>query len=515
MSGTEMEKKVEEEEKKGGELLFCGSTCWDVTGRRKGAVEGNLVSPTRLRPLVGVDIRFVASVSCHCVALDVEGRCYTWGRNEKGQLGHGDTIQRDRPTVVSELSKYKIIKAGSGRNHTVVVTEDGNSLAFGWNKHGQLGSGSTRNEIESSPVRCLVSQVTNTACGADFTVWLSSVEGSSILYGLWSVSVVSSFACLFLYFLTDLHACFLVCRTAGLPQYGQLGHGTDNEYNSKDSSVKLVYEPQPRPRAIATLSGETIVKVACGTNHTVAVDKNGYVYTWGFGGGGQLYMWGKIKNAGDDWMYPKPLMDLSGWNLRCMDSGNMHHFVGADASCISWGQAQYGELGYGPMGQKSSAVPKKVDILEGMHVISVACGMGHSMVIVDRENVGDRLDQLDVYDGKATVEGTEVPDANATFPKQTNKRGAKNTSDSSKNSKRKKSKDSSDSEDEEENSDVESDSSGEYINGKAPGKGRGKGAKKSTSGGKGTGRGRPSTNKTPQSSGGKTGKRGRPRKSQV
>jgi len=24
---------------------------------------------------------------------------------QKGQLGHGDTIQRDRPTVVSELSK--------------------------------------------------------------------------------------------------------------------------------------------------------------------------------------------------------------------------------------------------------------------------------------------------------------------------------------------------------------------------------------------------------------------------
>lgn len=25
---------------------------------------------------------------------------------QKGQLGHGDSIQRDRPTVVSELSKY-------------------------------------------------------------------------------------------------------------------------------------------------------------------------------------------------------------------------------------------------------------------------------------------------------------------------------------------------------------------------------------------------------------------------
>lgn len=40
-------------------------------------------------------------------------------------------------------------------------------------------------EIESYPVRCLVSEVKNTACGADFTVWLSSVEGASILYGLW------------------------------------------------------------------------------------------------------------------------------------------------------------------------------------------------------------------------------------------------------------------------------------------------------------------------------------------
>jgi hypothetical protein len=35
-----------------------------------------------------------------------------------------------------------------------------------------------------------------------------------------------------------------------------------------------------------------------------------------------------------------------------MASGNMHHVVGADDSCISWGVAQNGELGYGPNGQK-------------------------------------------------------------------------------------------------------------------------------------------------------------------
>ncbi|KAM1012350.1 hypothetical protein ACFX2J_042279 [Malus domestica] len=544
MSAVETGNKVEDGEnkqvEKSGELLFCGGTSWDAIGRRKGAVEGNLISPTRLRPLVDVDIRFVASgcSSCHCVALDVEGRCYTWGRNEKGQLGHGDRIQRDRPTVVSELSKYKVVRASSGKNHTVVVTEDGHSFAFGWNKHGQLGSGSTKNEVEASPVRCQVAEVKSVACGGDFTVWLSRVEGASIL-------------------------------TAGLPQYGQLGHGTDNEYNTKDSSVRLAYEAQPRPKAIASLAGENIVKVACGTNHTVAVDANGYVYTWGFGGygrlghreqkdewaprrvdvfqrnnilppdaiisagavnsactagGGQLYMWGKIKNTGDDWMYPKPLMDLSGWNLRCMDSGNMHHFVGADSSCISWGHAQYGELGYGPMGQKSSAVPKKVDILEGMHVMSVACGLGHSMVIVDRTTVGDRLDQLEVYDGKASVEGSEEPVSAAPASKQTPKRGA---SKASENSKRKKSKEPSDSEDEEDSDEPDEDSNGSddedsgeqepkrQRGGKTSGRGRGNGAKKAAAAEGKRGRGRPPANKSPKPAPATTGtgKRGRPRKS--
>ncbi|KAB5568165.1 hypothetical protein DKX38_001958 [Salix brachista] len=565
MSAVEAEKKAEEEKKveeKGGELLFCGATCWDIIGRKKGAQEGNLVSPTRLRPLVGVNIRFVASGSVNVSKLMNISLCL-----QRGQLGHGDSIQRDRPTVVSELSKvlmkfsqspcvfgvgldlgvrkhdiikqqslpdlvlYKLIKAGAGRSHTVVVTEDGLSLAFGWNKHGQLGSGSARNEIESSPVRCLVSDVKTTACGADFTVWLSSVEGASIL-------------------------------SAGLPQYGQLGHGTDNEYNTKDSSVRLAYEAQPRPRAIAALSRETIVKVACGTNHTVAVDSNGYVYTWGFGGygrlghreqkdewvprrvdvfsknnvlppdtvisagsvnsactagGGQLYMWGKLKNTGDDWMYPKPLMDLSGWNLRCMDSGNMHHFVGADNSCISWGHAQNGELGYGPSGQKSSAVPKKVDILEGMHVMGVACGMGHSMVIVDRMNVGDRLDQLDVYDGKASGEGSGETECKNPV-KQSAKKGAAKVADKSR---KRKSKDSSESEDEE-NGDDESDDSEDQVNGqskrggKVSGRGQSKGGKKSSSDGKATGRGRgrpPSGNKSAVSSQEKAGKKGRPRKS--
>ncbi|KAJ6731028.1 PROTEIN RCC2 [Salix viminalis] len=182
-----------------------------------------------------------------------------------------------------------------------------------------------------------------------------------------------------------------------------------------------------------------------------------------------------------------------------MDSGNMHHFVGADNSCISWGHAQNEELGYGPSGQKSSAVPKKVDILEGMHVMGVARGMGHCMVIVDRINVGDRLDQLDVYDGKASGEGSGETECKNPV-KQSAKKGAAKVPDKSR---KRKSKDSSESEDEENGGD-ESDDSEDQVNGQ------------SQRGGKVTGRGRgrpPSGNQSAVSSQEKAGKRGRPRKS--
>ncbi|KAF5955736.1 hypothetical protein HYC85_008592 [Camellia sinensis] len=632
------EKKVvkEAEAVKGGELLFCGATCWDTIGRRKGSMEGNLVSPTRLRPFVGVDIRMVLLVTVWHWML--KGVAILGG---KGQLGHGDTIQRDRPTVVSELSKNKIIGAGAGRSHTVVVTNDGFSFAFGWNKHGQLGSGSAKSEIESSPVRCLVSEIKNAVCGADFTVWLSSVEGASIL-------------------------------TAGLPQYGQLGHGTDNEYNTKDSSVRLAYEAQPRPKAIASLSGETIVKVACGTNHTVAVDSNGFVYTLGHreqkdewaprrvdvftrnnvlppnavisagsvnssctAGGGQLYMWGKIKNSGDDWMYPKPLMDLSFFlnisniysklgcfrfcstrgveltpspcknlslasnstpksgtqDLHCnslieiaiTSSGVCSQLLRVAGIYVAWIQAactillflhklgSLRSLGSWDM-DLMDRIPKKVDTLEGMHVIrlvfdmhmhNILClkyslGAIYSIVLhvdlpipwwwlTERMLVTDliRLKFYHCHHTTTTTTSTTItltstttppsprppppppsilgvgsvePEAKSSVAKKNTKKGAVKTSENS--TKRKKSKDSSESEDEEEDSDDDDDDDDDDSEGQV----NGQEDQKSQRGGKagrgrgkagGRGRGRPSNEKKSTQSTqakGKLAKRGRPKK---
>lgn len=73
------------------------------------------------------------------------------------------------------------------------------------------------------------------AAGSDFSAWLNGSTGA--LY------------------------------TAGCPQYGVLGHGTDNEYNARDSSVKLVYAPQPTPRMVQALATVKVRAIAAGTAH--------------------------------------------------------------------------------------------------------------------------------------------------------------------------------------------------------------------------------------------------------
>lgn len=50
------------------------------------------------------------------------------------------------------------------------------------------------------------------------------------------------------------------------------------------ASIKIVYEPQPTPKAIATLAGANVVAIAAGHNHALAVDDTGFAYAWGNGG---------------------------------------------------------------------------------------------------------------------------------------------------------------------------------------------------------------------------------------
>lgn len=412
-----------------GEVLFSGGTNWCMTGRShlpkgvKNIGGRNLWGPHRISNLCGVRVRTVVSgcVACHSVIITAEGKVMTWGRNEKGQLGHGGTVRKDLPTPVEGLSDEVIIDAACGKNHTLFITEKGKVFACGDNKMGQLGIGH-QSTCMSTPVKINYKgpPIRKVACGGEFSM-LTDIRGN--LY---------SFGC---------------------PEYGQLGNNSDGKYFV--TSNKLSYTCDLVPKKVQVFIEKTreghiipvadveIREIACGLNHTIALDSKKRVYTWGFGGYGRLghsepkdemvprqvkffdgptrgavhifagstyclaltelgslFFWGQTKSTGEASMYPKLVQDLSGWRVRSVGCCNKSIVVAADESVISWGPSPtYGELGYGDHKPHSSTVPQEVKTLDGIYIHGVACGYGHSLYLAraDTEANREKLERLPIY----------------------------------------------------------------------------------------------------------------------
>jgi alpha-tubulin suppressor-like RCC1 family protein len=72
----------------------------------------------------------------------------------------------------------------------------------------------------------------------------------------------------------------------GSPQYGQLGNGTEGKSLEKAGRESFAIRTSPG-RVKGALVDATVTQVACGLNHALALDSEGKVYAWGFGGYGR------------------------------------------------------------------------------------------------------------------------------------------------------------------------------------------------------------------------------------
>jgi len=93
--------------------------------------------PTHIEELRSV--RQIAAGSYFSMAVCDNGKAYTWGKNEIGQLGHGDSTEREKPTEVTALSSVKMVAAGD--RHALALVEGGKVFAWGSGRDGQLGLG--------------------------------------------------------------------------------------------------------------------------------------------------------------------------------------------------------------------------------------------------------------------------------------------------------------------------------------------------------------------------------------
>ncbi|KAK3239804.1 hypothetical protein CYMTET_50294 [Cymbomonas tetramitiformis] len=394
-----------------GQLLVAGTTDWENIGKK--APSGQCLYSFH-RIMDQVQIRFVTSgsASVHSLAVDEAGVAYTWGRNDAGQLGHGNYETYYTPAIVQGLKGHAVRHASCGKRHTVVVTTEGKLFSWGSHKTGALGTGGAVKEGFATPQQLNVGEhepFTRVSCGAEFTM---AVNEEGLVFA-W-----------------------------GHPMYGQLGNGSNGEVIERANTIS--YHFVTAPQIVRFDVGHCkAVDVACGNNHTVVLSEEGRVYTWGFAGygrlghsnqndlmapaelsffnggdskprmcakniaagatasycmtrGGMTYFWGRTKSTGEANMYPKPVYDLNGWNVRSISCGNTSTICAADEAIITWGSSPtYGELGYGDPdtgAPKSSTVPKLVDVLQGVIAHTVSAGYAHTAIIASRtEGKGEAL----------------------------------------------------------------------------------------------------------------------------
>jgi RCC1 and BTB domain-containing protein len=121
------------------------------------------------------NVVFIAADSYHSACITEDGSTYTWGFGECGKLGHGDQTDRSSPTLVNGLVGIKAKEVACGEYHTLVCSEDGRAYSFGYSEYGQLGHGDKENRSTPTLIEALEGKfVVQVACGYEHSMALTS-----------------------------------------------------------------------------------------------------------------------------------------------------------------------------------------------------------------------------------------------------------------------------------------------------------------------------------------------------
>ncbi|KAG8078471.1 hypothetical protein GUJ93_ZPchr0007g6291 [Zizania palustris] len=147
-----------------GALLTFG---WGLYGQCGQGNTDDVLSPTCVSAILGIKMQDIGAGLWHTVCTSIDGDVYSFGGNQFGQLGTGSDQAETVPKLVdaSSLENKNARTVSCGARHSAIITDEGEVFCWGWNKYGQLGLGDSmdRNVPCSVPVDAF--HPLNVSCG--------------------------------------------------------------------------------------------------------------------------------------------------------------------------------------------------------------------------------------------------------------------------------------------------------------------------------------------------------------
>jgi alpha-tubulin suppressor-like RCC1 family protein len=140
---------------------------------------GNLIDSNVFVEMIGVTNAIMVSCSAHVMVLKSDGTVVGCGYNGSGELGDGTNI--DKSIAVSAIGITDAIFVACGFLSTIVLRSNKTLLSFGDNSFGQLGIGSLINSNVPVPVPGLTN-VSCVSCGG-YHVLALKTDGTVFAFG--------------------------------------------------------------------------------------------------------------------------------------------------------------------------------------------------------------------------------------------------------------------------------------------------------------------------------------------
>lgn len=296
------------------------------------------------------------------LALDDQGQIWSWGYNEDGALGiaSSDTGLISAPVKVKQDSTCGVAKAisvgGDGfGDHALMIGINGVVCAWGNNRSGQLGIGSSNIYIASPTALTSISDIVAISAGANHSLALKNfgvlyVFGDNTYYQLSTSSFMGS--------LSPFEAASAGTRI----KYSTIAAGSvANHIMTTAADVLVPYADRlflwgkgqasdgsnTNCTAYCQPAGydpDQTDLIAAGSNYSLLTRKDGSLWSWGDNTYGQLG--GPLLTSPTRYFPAKIADNLGGQKIVAISAAYRHSVaLTADGRVWTWGDNTYGQLG--------------------------------------------------------------------------------------------------------------------------------------------------------------------------